>query len=743
MTTGPEQWTDQSAARTILDAVADGLVIFDANWRFTYLNAVAEKIVGKASAELIGKIIWEVFPDLLGTVLAREYRRAIEQNVIVQFEVFYPPLNRWFEVKAAPQAVGGLAATFRDISSRKRTEEALRSSERFSRTILESSRDCIEIIDLNGTILYLNDFGLRTFCLRNLANEVGQNWIQFWEREYQLEAQKAVASAAASGSAGFTALRVINQQPRWWDVLVTPIFDAHGKVENLLAVSREITDRRKADNLVLLSEERFRLATQYKEITLYEQDADLRYTWLYPQHLEHPGSLGKTDEELLPDDTGRSLMRWKREVMQTGQNQRREVIVRFPGKVNVYDTFISAKRDQDGKIIGVAGTALDVTERKTTASALKESETRFRTLADHISQLAWMADETGYAFWYNKRWFEYTGTSLEEMKGLGWQKVHHPDHVQRVADKYKSWITRGEPWEDTFPLRQKDGSYRWFLSRAIPIRNDVGNITRWFGTNTDITEWKEAREELARSNELLESKVNERTSQLRETIAELEAFSYSISHDMRAPLRTLRGFAEILMSDFGEKIGEEGMLFLRRIISASDRMDRLIQDVLSFSKISRDSVALEPVDLAALLSGILETYPNLSALGTHIRLQGNFPKVLGNAAALTQCLSNLLGNAVKFVTPGVTPEISVWAEPQEKMVTIYIRDNGIGIPQEVQKRIFDIFYHHGGVYEGTGIGLAIVKKAVERIGGSIAVHSEPEKGSTFMLKVRRFVSEKK
>jgi PAS domain S-box-containing protein len=126
--------------------------------------------------------------------------------------------------------------------------------------------------------------------------------------------------------------------------------------------------------------------------------------------------------------------------------------------------------------------------------ALQESEERFRTLADNISQLAWMADATGSAFWYNQRWFDYTGTTLEEMHGRGWEKVHHPDHQLRVVEKFKHSLETGEAWEDTFPLRGADGQYRWFLSQALPIRNEQGVVLRWFGTNTDITEHKQSEE---------------------------------------------------------------------------------------------------------------------------------------------------------------------------------------------------------------------------------------------------------
>jgi PAS domain S-box-containing protein len=162
-------------------------------------------------------------------------------------------------------------------------------------------------------------------------------------------------------------------------------------------------------------------------------------------------------------------------------------------------------RDRHGCIIAAVATHIDMTERKREEECLREHAECFRTLADNIAQFAWMADETGGIFWYNQRWFDFTGTTLEKMKGWGWQEIHHPDHRERVVAKYRQHIATSQTWEDTFPLRRKDGEYCWFLSRAVPIRDENGQIWRWFGTNTDITEQRVAEEALRESQELLDS----------------------------------------------------------------------------------------------------------------------------------------------------------------------------------------------------------------------------------------------
>src|SRR5580700_4040898 len=162
----------------------------------------------------------------------------------------------------------------------------------------------------------------------------------------------------------------------------------------------------------------------------------------------------------------------------------------------MWNTYWHPLKAPNGEILGINVVAEEITERKRAEAALAASEARFRELADNMSQLAWTVDAQGSRYWYNKRWYDYTGTTLEEMQGWGWQKMHHPDHVDRVVNRLRQCFETGSPWEDTFPLRGRDGSYRWFLSRALPIHNEAGDLIRWFGTLTDVTEQFEAEKAL-------------------------------------------------------------------------------------------------------------------------------------------------------------------------------------------------------------------------------------------------------
>jgi signal transduction histidine kinase len=248
---------------------------------------------------------------------------------------------------------------------------------------------------------------------------------------------------------------------------------------------------------------------------------------------------------------------------------------------------------------------------------------------------------------------------------------------------------------------------------------------------------RQARAQLADRAVQLEAAVAERTAELNETISELEGFCYSITHDMRAPLRSMQGFAGLVTSQCGDKIGPESQDHLRRIGASAERMDRLIVDVLQYSRVMRAELKLEPVNLESLLDGILESYPNLKRPGVEVVIERPLPEVLGNQGALTQCFSNLLDNAVKFVPLLVKPRVRVWAETGGGAVRVFVEDNGVGIPREMHEKIFGIFEQLSRKYEGTGIGLAIVRKAMTRMGGRVGLESEPGKGSTFWLEFKR------
>ncbi|HEX7767790.1 MAG TPA: PAS domain S-box protein, partial [Nitrospira sp.] len=370
----------------------------------------------------------------------------------------------------------------------------------------------------------------------------------------------------------------------------------------------------------------------------------------------------------------------------------------------------------------VLSSIMDITERKRAQEVLRESEERFRTLANNMSQLAWMADAQGWIFWYNRRWFEYSGTTLEDMEAWGWQKVHHPEHVQRVVDKMRHCFRTGEVWEDTFPLRGKDGNYRWFLSRAVPIRNEEGEVFRWFGTNTDVTEQRESEDALKENRERLEA-VNK----------ELEAFSYSVSHDLRAPLRSIDGFSQALLEDCAGRLNEQEKDHLSRIRAASQRMGQLIDDLLKLARLSRQDLCRRPVDVSELAQSeaadLRQAWPNRQVnLTVAPGLMADADPVLFRVV-----LGNLLGNAWKFTSKQARAAIEVGAMSHDGTTAYFVRDNGVGFDMAYADKLFGAFQRLHAIteYPGTGIGLATVQRIVARHGGRVWAEGQAGQGATF------------
>lgn len=483
---------------------------------------------------------------------------------------------------------------------------------------------------------------------------------------------------------------------------------------------------------------------------------------------------------------------------------------------------------------------------------LSTSEQRYRSLVRSTNGFVWITDAAGVSKMRPDQWVEVTGR--QEYKQGDWAAMLDPEDLKEVVACFAAAGKEKRSYQTEFRMISKNGSYRWFATRGVPIFSDEGEIEEWVGVTYDIhaaktaesalkenerrlrlavevaglsvydwepttgalnsdnrlkamwglppdaavdmevfrsavhpedlpfveekmkqathpagdglyaaefrvvgiqdktLRWVAARgqttfvggkpvsyvgaaldiTERKRAEEKLETAVAERTVELRTTIADLEAFSYSISHDLRGPLRVMQSFAQALREDCGEELSEVGVDYIRRIVAAAERMDRIIQEVLVYSRIARTELPLESVALQEFVPSLLDGYPAFHDTRADIAVEGPLPVVMANQAALTQCISNLLENATKFVAPGVHPRVRISARAEnDGRAYISVRDNGIGIPKRAHEAIFGLFYRLEQAYTGTGIGLAIVRKAVERMGGEITVESEPERGSVF------------
>jgi PAS domain S-box-containing protein len=370
---------------------------------------------------------------------------------------------------------------------------------------------------------------------------------------------------------------------------------------------------------------------------------------------------------------------------------------------------------------------------------------RLAAIVDSSDDAIISKDLNGFIMSWNAAAERLFGYTAEEIIGKHITILFPPDRYGEEAD-ILARIRRGESLSHHQTIRlHKNGKPIEISLSTSPIKDSEGNIVGASKIARDISEYKqaeraikEANEKLLRINDELEARVAERTASLREALSQMEEFSYSVSHDLRAPVRAMQGFAKVLMEDFSEQLGPQGVDYLQRIMRAGVRMDRLIQEVLTFSRLARAEIHLQPVCLDRLLPDIAHAYPQLQPPNAEIIIQHPLLEVQGHEPSLTQALSNLLNNGVKFVAPGVKPRIRVWTERVGDNVRLWVEDNGIGIKPEHQTRLFGLFQRiHGETkYEGTGIGLAIVRKAMERMGGKAGCISDGVSGSKFWIELK-------
>ncbi len=351
---------------------------------------------------------------------------------------------------------------------------------------------------------------------------------------------------------------------------------------------------------------------------------------------------------------------------------------------------------------------------------------RFFTLS--IDLLA-IADFNGYMLQLNPTWEKTLGFSEQELRTMSGLDLVHPDDHGAMCEKMKA-LKAGSTVYFEARYRRKDGEYRWLGWTAASFLAE--KLIYIFAR--DITAQKNTAEEIRLLNDELKKRVNE----LIEINKELESFTYSISHDLRAPLRSMQSFAGVLLEEYGPNLGADGKKFAERIVQSSAYMDTLLHDLLDYSRLSRSQLDSGPIKLDLILEEILlQIRRDVEEKKAVVEIERPLLPICAHLGTVRQVLMNLISNSLKFVDSGNSPKIKIWTEMHDQCVRIFVRDNGIGIAAEHQERIFGLFerLHTREVYPGTGVGLALVRKGVERMGGRAGVESTGSNGSCFWVEL--------
>lgn len=627
-----------------------------------------------------------------------------------------------------------------DITERKRIEAV----EARLAAIVQSSDDAIIGKDLSGVVTSWNPGAEKIFGY-SAQEMIGQPIHRLIPADRLSEEDDILARVRRDESIRHLDTVRVRKDGRQIHVSVTTsaIKDAAGKIIGASTVARDVTARKQTELALRESKERVRLATDATGVGIWEWHIPTnRILWdaqMFRIYGVTPTPDGYVAYEtwgnaVLPEDFPEQQERLAETVRSLGRSTR-EFRIRRPNDstVRYIQAVETVRTNSAGVAEWVVGTNLDITERRKARLALQESEERFRTMTNSMSQLAWIARADGYIFWYNQRWYEYTGTTPEQMEGWGWQSVHDPQVLPIVVERWKEAIASGQPFAMEFPLRGADGKFRTFLTRGLPLRDANNQVVQWFGTNTDVESLKQAEDQVRQLNAELEQRVIERTAQLKTANEELEAFSYSVSHDLRAPLRAINGFAGIVLEDYGPTLPEEGRRQLERICTGGRRMGELIDDLLAFSRLSRQPLKLQIVDPKRIVAAVLdELSPQREGRLIDFRL-GDLPRCQGDPALLKQVWVNLISNAIKYTRERRPAVVEIGTDSRAGECVYFVRDNGAGFDMQYANKLFGVFQrlHRMDQFEGTGVGLAIVKQIINRHGGRVWADAKEDQGATF------------
>jgi PAS domain S-box-containing protein len=624
-----------------------------------------------------------------------------------------------------------------DVTERKQAEEA---AVRLA-AIVNSSDDAIIGKTLEGIITSWNPGAEQLFGY-SATEAIGQSTTMLFPPA-DVDQDAAILRRVARGELvkHFDTVRVRKDGRRInVSVTISPVTDGEGTIVGASKIARDITERKLVEDQLKASEGRYRRLFETAKDGILILDAtsgkvvDVNPFLSELLGYSHTVFLGKelweiglfkdivASKDAFLELQANDYIRYEDLPLETADG--RKIAVEFISSVYLVDT---------QKVIQCS--IRDITERRKAEAEVKENAERFRTMANSIAQLAWTARADGFIYWYNQRWFDYTGTTPEQMEGWGWQSVHDPHLLPDVMARWTGAIAAGEPFEMEFPLRGADGHFRRFLTRAVPLTDAAGTVVQWFGTNTDVDELKRTEDEVHKLNTGLEQRVTERTAQLEAANKELEAFSYSVSHDLRAPLRGVNGYVSMIKEDYTDRLDAEGNRLLDVVASEAKRMGTLIDDLLAFSRLGRQKMAATRIDMTSMVRVEFETLTRAAPEAAPRFELHPLPPAVGDPAMLRQVFANLLGNAIKFSHKHAHPVIEVGSRSGDREITYSVKDNGVGFDEQYRHKLFGVFQrlHSEAEFEGTGVGLALVQRVIHRHGGRVWAESKPDEGATFFF----------
>ena len=617
------------------------------------------------------------------------------------------------------------------------------SSQSLLQMVTENMADVIGHINAERTLVYSSPSVRRMFGWEPKDLEGRSAFENVHPEDVQpllRQVEEAIAKNSASIRQEFR-YRCRNGDYRWVESETRLLYGHPGEFEGAVFGIRDITGRREAEDAFVRERNLLRTVIDHLPAVVYAKDLQYRKTLVNRMDCEIMGvpgeteALGKTDEDVYPPSLAEEFHKDDREVMERGKPilEKEERIPELDGRMRTLLTSKIPLRDPDGRVVGMVGVGIDITERKRAEIALRESEDKYRRLVEFFPDSIFIHRGGRIVFVNQTAVRAFRAPSADAIVGKSMMSFVHPEYQSQVRDR----IARLAEATMRLPIIEEkfiraDGTPLDMEVTAIPFVLDgepaIMVVAR------DITERKKAEEEIHRLNAELERRVEERTAQLAAANKELEAFAYSVSHDLRAPLRSIDGFGQALQEDYAPALDEQGLEHLQRIRSASKRMGHLIDDLLNLSRLTRGDIHPQKLDLAGMARAILEDLRRMEPDRTVACILPEELPVRGDDRLIHAVLENLLGNAWKFTSRRQQARIELGTVvTPERETAIFIRDNGAGFSMEHADKLFHAFQRLHTVQEfpGNGIGLATVQRIIHRHGGRVWAEGELEKGATF------------
>jgi PAS domain S-box-containing protein len=630
-------------------------------------------------------------------------------------------------------------------AKRKQVEEALITSEERFRTASESLTDVIYEWDMKEKVDWYGDIdGIMGYPSGEFPRTM-EGWAAIIHPEDE-DSVMTVLESHLKGAAPYLVDYRVGRKDgewRWWSARGTALRDDRGEPYKMIGSITDITERKLSEETLRESEARYRTLVENIPQGIFMKDQNYKWVSINENFARNLGVRpkdveGKVDRDLFPMDIADKYHADDMRIMETGQTEEFEEESILDGKHVWVNTIKAPVRNEKDEIVGVFGIFWDITDRKLAEEALKISKERllFATEGANLGIWNWNI-VTGELIWSDQCKALFGIPPDETMSYQRFSDALHPDDRERTDKAVKDTLADHKDFDIEYRSLWPDESIHWLAAKGRGFYDATGNAVRLEGIVLDIAESKRTEEEIRNLNAELEDRVAIRTSQLEASYKELEAFSYSVSHDLRAPLRHVSGYVELLNKHFQSDLPEKGKHYLNSIADSVRIMGMLIDDLLQFSKTGRMEMRQSDLDMNEIVKEVIESLAKDNP-GRKIEwVQGKVASVYGDEAMLRIVWMNLLSNAVKFTRTRKKARIEIGDRKEKNELVFFVRDNGVGFDMQYAQKLFGVFQrlHPAEEFEGTGIGLANVHRIVLRHGGRIWAKAEPDKGAEFNFSI--------